>query len=111
MSVRIHLSDDIVLKSDNANWILAETRVYGSGKNVGEVYDVDVGFFGSFQSALRAALDRHMRSSDAASFAELKDALDDFSARLAEVLQPKVSISLSDLLKPHGRLGGHSDTS
>ena len=96
---RLHLSDRLVLKGEPYCWTLCEQKVYQSGAKAGESYDYDIGYFPSLRTALARALDEYVKRADATDLVEVKAAIDAFSERLSEALQPTVNVKLNQLLE------------
>ena len=62
------------IKSDDLQYTLYETRVYGKGsKRSGESYDTVHGYYSSIENCLSAIIDVSIKRSDAVTLQELID--------------------------------------
>lgn len=91
---RILLQDGLVLKAYETGWIVADERIYATGKRAGEKYDFDLGYFSTLRSALEGLMEHSVRRSGSESLTKLLDAIQAFREEVSHLLGPSLVVKL-----------------
>ena len=89
---RIKLPSGLVLKAYSDGWELCEERTYATGKQAGETYDYNLGYYGSVYTLLEGAQEEEMRRSGASDLRGLQETLKRFRKDVSELLEVKVEV-------------------
>lgn len=85
--MRIDLDNVYSIKSDENNFILVENRVKGKDSvNVGEAYEVSIGYYGSLQAALNGYVKNYLRKNeDISNIQELIEAVNELHTTISKL--------------------------
>lgn len=85
--MRIDLDNGYSIKSDENNFILVENRVKGKDSvNVGELYEVSIGYYGSLPAALNGYVKNYLRKNDNISnIEELMEAINELHTTISKL--------------------------
>ena len=85
--MRIDLDSVYSIKSDENNFILVENRVKGKDSvNVGEAYEVSIGYYGSLQAALSGYIKNYLRKNeDISNIEELIEAVNELHTTISKL--------------------------
>ena len=85
--MRIDLDNVYSIKSDENNFILVENRVKGKDSaNVGEAYEVSVGYYGTLPVALNGYVKNYLRKNeDISNIEELIEAINELHTTISKL--------------------------
>ncbi len=85
--MRIDLNNVYSIKSDENNFILIENRVKGKDSaNVGEAYEVSVGYYGTLPTALNGYVKNYLRKNeDISNIEELIEAINELHTTISKL--------------------------
>mgnify|MGYP003402492634 FL=1 len=85
--MRIDLDNVYSIKSDENNFILVENRVKGKDSvNVGEAYEVSIGYYGSLSVALSGYIKNYLRKNeDISNIEELIEAVNELHTTISKL--------------------------
>lgn len=85
--MRIDLDSVYSIKSDENNFILVENRVKGKDSvNVGELYEVSIGYYGSLPAALSGYIKNYLRKNeDISNIEELIEAVNELHTTISKL--------------------------
>ena len=85
--MRIDLDNVYSIKSDENNFILVENRVKGKDSvNVGEAYEVSIGYYGSLQEVLSGYIKNYLRKNeDISNIEELIEAVNELHTTISKL--------------------------
>lgn len=86
--MRIDLDNVYSIKSDENNFILVENKVKGKDSaNVGEAYEVSIGYYGSLQAALNGYVRNYLRKNeDISNIRELIEAVNELHTTISKIV-------------------------
>lgn len=83
--IDIKIDDEYLLQSDERNIILVKKSIAQSGKNAGKEMLINVGYYGNIQSALKYYKKIKKNTSNAKSFEELFEVIDEINKKIDEI--------------------------
>ena len=83
--MEIPLKNNLYIRSDDNNYILSEKSIVQEGKNKGEEYWRDLGYYTKISHLLEAYGHKILRNSSIQTLRELKEAIDKVRVELEEI--------------------------
>lgn len=83
--MEIKLKDNIFIRSDNMNYILSKKAIVEEGKNKGEEYWQDIGYYSKLPHLLERYKDYIIQNSSLQTYTELTKAYMDIDLTLREI--------------------------